>query len=194
MCSDNKHQLKVWEPGFLMATTERERRVLVRAGTTFEVDNHYFTKFSIIPSVLLVTDITDSIQESGIWSVFSNEVCMWLSLCLHWTLMLTSTYQSSICTVMVVPTIDWHTDQCRSNCCFAWRLTYRLSLCSKNSVYHHILGTFRWNRLCQLSIWGYSAYRVNAGKRWFWLWSRSCKIYLLCRRCSISAKRQAPSM
>lgn len=103
MYIDNKHGLKVGEPGFPMAATERGRRILVRAGTTFEVDNHYFNKFSIIPFVLLVTDIPDS-------------------------------------------------------------LTYRLSLYSKNSMYHHIPGTFRWNRLCQLPICDYSACRVNVGK------------------------------
>ena len=47
-----------------MAAAERGRRVLVRAGTTFEVGDHDFTKFSIVPSVVLVTDIPDSIQES----------------------------------------------------------------------------------------------------------------------------------
>ena len=43
---------------------ERGRRVLVRVGTTFEVGDHEFTKFSIIPSVVLVADIPDTIQES----------------------------------------------------------------------------------------------------------------------------------
>ena len=36
----------------------------VRAGTTFEVGDHDFTKFSIIPSVTLLVDIPDDIQDS----------------------------------------------------------------------------------------------------------------------------------
>ena len=64
MCIDDKHHLKVGEPGFLVAAAERGRRVLVRAGTTLEVGDHDFTKFSIVPSVVLVADIPDNIQES----------------------------------------------------------------------------------------------------------------------------------
>ena len=37
---DDKHRLKVDQPGFPVATAERGRKVLVRAGTTFEVGNH----------------------------------------------------------------------------------------------------------------------------------------------------------
>ena len=59
-----KHHLRVGEPGFLVATAERGRRVLVRAGTTLEVGDHGFSKFSIVPSVVLVADIPDNIQES----------------------------------------------------------------------------------------------------------------------------------
>ena len=64
VCIDDKHRLKVGEPGFPVAATERGRRVLVRAGTTLEVGDHNFTKFSIVPSVVLVADIPDNIQES----------------------------------------------------------------------------------------------------------------------------------
>lgn len=54
VCLDDKHQMKVGEPGFPVAAAEYGKRVLVRVGTTFEVDNHDFTKFSLIPSVLHV--------------------------------------------------------------------------------------------------------------------------------------------
>ena len=64
VCIDDKHRLKMREPGFPVAAAERCRRVLVRAGTTFEVGDHDFTKFSIIPSVALVANIPDSIEES----------------------------------------------------------------------------------------------------------------------------------
>jgi len=61
---DDKHRLKVGEPGFPVAAAERGRRVMVRAGTTFEVGDHDFTKFSIIPSVVLLTDIPERIDDS----------------------------------------------------------------------------------------------------------------------------------
>ena len=55
---------KVGEPGFPVAATERGRKVIVRAGTTFEVGDHDFTKFSIVPSVALIVDIPNDIHES----------------------------------------------------------------------------------------------------------------------------------
>ena len=64
VCIDDKHKLKVGEPGCPVAAAERGKRVLVRAGTTFEVGDHDFTKFSITPSVILAVDIPDNIQES----------------------------------------------------------------------------------------------------------------------------------
>lgn len=47
-----------------MAAVERGRKVIVRAGTTFEVGDHNFTKFSIVPSVTLIVDIPKDIHES----------------------------------------------------------------------------------------------------------------------------------
>ena len=56
VCIDDKHRLKVGEPGFPVAAAEWGR-VLVRAGTTFEVGDHDFTKFSIVLSVSLLIDM-----------------------------------------------------------------------------------------------------------------------------------------
>lgn len=61
---DDKHRLKVGEPGFPVAAAERGRRVMVRSGTTFEVGDHDFTKFSIIPSVVLLIDIPERIDDA----------------------------------------------------------------------------------------------------------------------------------
>lgn len=61
---DDKHRLKVGEPGFPVAAAERGRRVIVRSGTTFKVGDHDFTKFSIIPSVVLLIDIPETIEDS----------------------------------------------------------------------------------------------------------------------------------
>ena len=38
--------------------------MIVRAGTTFEVGDHDFTKFSIVPSVVLIVGIPNVIQQS----------------------------------------------------------------------------------------------------------------------------------
>ncbi len=60
---DDKHRLKVGEPGFPVAAAERGRRVIVRSGPTFEVGDHDFTKFPI-PSVVLLIDIPERIKDS----------------------------------------------------------------------------------------------------------------------------------
>ena len=53
LCIDDKHKLKIGEPGFPVAAAERGRRVLVRSGTYFEVGDHDFTKSSMTPSVAI---------------------------------------------------------------------------------------------------------------------------------------------
>ena len=46
--------MKVGEPGFPVAAAERGRRVLVSRDSSFEVGDHDFTKFGIVPSVCLL--------------------------------------------------------------------------------------------------------------------------------------------
>ena len=59
-----------------MAAAERGRKVLVRVGTTFEVGDHDFTIFSIIPLVSLFIDIPERIEVYvGIRTLLLN---------LHW--------------------------------------------------------------------------------------------------------------
>ena len=57
VCLDDKHRMNIGEPGFPVAAAERGRRVLVKVGTSFEVGDHDFTKFSMIPSVVLQNQI-----------------------------------------------------------------------------------------------------------------------------------------
>ena len=64
VCIADEHRLKVGEPGFPVAAAERGRKVIVHAGTTFEVGDHDFTKFSIVPSVAMIVDIPNDIHES----------------------------------------------------------------------------------------------------------------------------------
>ena len=69
-CMDDKHRVQVGEPGYPVAAAERGRRVLVRRDESFEVGDHDFTKFSIVPSVSLSVDIPEDI--AGSW--YSGQV------------------------------------------------------------------------------------------------------------------------
>ena len=61
---DNKHKIKVGEPGYPVAAVERGRQVIVSRTETFAVGDHDFTKFSLIPSVILRIDIPDKFEGS----------------------------------------------------------------------------------------------------------------------------------
>ena len=74
ICLDDKHRLKVGEPGFPVAAAERGRRVIVSLNEEFQVGDHDFTRFSIIPSVIFHIDIPDSIE--GSW--YDGQVCVTL--------------------------------------------------------------------------------------------------------------------
>ena len=63
-CVDDKHRVKIGEPSCPVAAAERGRQVLVRSGTSFQVSDHDFTRFSAIPSVSLMIDVPDAISES----------------------------------------------------------------------------------------------------------------------------------
>jgi len=65
VCLDDKHKIKIGEPGFPVAPAERGRKALVKVGTTFKVGDHDFTKFGIILNVVLINDIPD--EFSGSW-------------------------------------------------------------------------------------------------------------------------------
>ena len=60
---DDKHHIKVGEPGFPVAIVERGREVIVSKSETFVVGDHDFIKFSLIPCVLVV-DILDCFEGS----------------------------------------------------------------------------------------------------------------------------------
>lgn len=65
ICLDDKHKISVGEPGFPVACAERGRRVPVRMDENFQVGDHDFTKFSLIPSVVFILNIPQNI--SGSW-------------------------------------------------------------------------------------------------------------------------------
>lgn len=60
---DDKHRVKVGEPGNPVAAVERGRRVVV-GQDAFVVGDHDFCKFSIVPSVSFEIDIPESLDES----------------------------------------------------------------------------------------------------------------------------------
>ena len=64
VCLDDKHRVKIGEPGFPVAAAERGRRVLVKKGVYFQVGDHDFTKFGMIPSVSLIVAIPEDIHGS----------------------------------------------------------------------------------------------------------------------------------
>ena len=64
ICMDDKHRVKVGEPGIPVAAAERGRQVLVSTAQSFEVCDHDFTRFSLIPTVALQVDIPLTIDGS----------------------------------------------------------------------------------------------------------------------------------
>ena len=63
-CIDDKHKVKIGEPNFPVASAERGHQVLVVSQSHLAGD-HDFTKFSITPSVVLLTEIPTEL--SGSW-------------------------------------------------------------------------------------------------------------------------------
>ena len=61
-CIDDKHKIKCGEPGFPVAAAERGRQVIVSANKIIAAGDHDFTKFSLVPSVILNVDIPESLE------------------------------------------------------------------------------------------------------------------------------------
>lgn len=61
VCLDDKHRIKIGEPGCAVATAERGHRVLVAQNERCLVGDHDLTTFSVVPSILLVVDIPEEI-------------------------------------------------------------------------------------------------------------------------------------
>ncbi|XP_071947398.1 uncharacterized protein [Antedon mediterranea] len=61
---DDKHTIKVGEPGCPVAAVERGKQVLVAMGKKFVVADHDFTRLSLTPSVNLFIDVPDHIDDS----------------------------------------------------------------------------------------------------------------------------------
>ncbi|XP_071953699.1 uncharacterized protein [Antedon mediterranea] len=64
LCVDDKHKIKVGEPGHPVAAVERGKKVLIGLNQSFEVSDHDFTKQTLTPSVALRLDIPETIEGS----------------------------------------------------------------------------------------------------------------------------------
>ena len=63
ICQDDKHTVKVGEPGCPLAAVERGKRVIVRINQ-WRSGDHDFTKFSLTPSVNLDVEIPEDMDRS----------------------------------------------------------------------------------------------------------------------------------
>lgn len=64
ICQDDKHTVKVGEPGCPLAAVERGKRVIVGLNQSMEVGDHDFAKFSLTPSVNLDVEIPEDMDGS----------------------------------------------------------------------------------------------------------------------------------
>ena len=78
VCQDDKHVVKVGEPGMPVAAVERGKSVLVATDVVYAVADHDFCKLSLTPSVTLQANIPESIDGSfyeGKVSISLKENC-----------------------------------------------------------------------------------------------------------------------
>ena len=66
ICTNDKHKVPIGEPRYPLATLPRGRRVLIAIATneSYQVGDHDFTKINTIPTVILLSNIPDSIDDS----------------------------------------------------------------------------------------------------------------------------------
>ena len=69
---DDKHKIKIGEPGYPVAAAERGRRVPVREDEYFTVGDHDFTKFSLVPSVVFLINVPEEITDSWYTGIYSK--------------------------------------------------------------------------------------------------------------------------
>ena len=61
---DDKHTVKIGEPGYPLAAAERGKQVIVGMNETFAVGDHDFTMFNLTPSVSHIVDIPETMEGS----------------------------------------------------------------------------------------------------------------------------------
>ena len=69
VCINDKHKIRVREPGFSTAAPERGREVIVLFNETFIVGDHDFTHFSFTPVLFLSYPFLNSLKDLDILEV-----------------------------------------------------------------------------------------------------------------------------
>ena len=64
ICTDDKHKISCGEPNYPLSALPRGRRVLVARNEYYRVGGHDFSKISIIPTVVIVNNIPESVDSS----------------------------------------------------------------------------------------------------------------------------------
>ena len=64
ICTDNKHKISVGEPGFSVATLPCGHRVFLVKNEVFQVADHDLSNLSLIPTVILINHICESVEDS----------------------------------------------------------------------------------------------------------------------------------
>ena len=73
VCQDDKHTIKVGEPGYSIAAVEWGKQGLVGLNEKLVVGDHDFTKLSLVPSVNFIINIPES--------VYRGHFLSWESIC-----------------------------------------------------------------------------------------------------------------
>ena len=79
VCLDDKHKVKIGEPGHPVAAAERGRQVVVSKTDTYAVGDHDFTHCSIVPSVVLEIEIPATFE--GSW--YTGQVFVGIKDCVY---------------------------------------------------------------------------------------------------------------
>ena len=64
ICAGDKHKISVEEPGFPVGALPRGRRLLVGKNEIFQVVDHNFSNLSLIPTVIVINHISESVEDS----------------------------------------------------------------------------------------------------------------------------------
>ena len=84
---DDKHHLKIGEPGLPVAAVDQGRRVVVGLNSMFQVADHDFTRFSLVPSVTVICDVPGKLLQvcglqTHVFAPLSLSISLSLSFCL----------------------------------------------------------------------------------------------------------------
>ena len=62
--TDDKNKIKVGEPDYPISAVTRGKRLLVAHGQSLQASDHDFSKISLVPTIVLIHEIPNSMGES----------------------------------------------------------------------------------------------------------------------------------